>query len=113
MNSKTALVFVIPGSVSLFVLLQFLQEAAITQDGMKFSNLFALRRGAAQTASSDFKDMIADINDQFILLLVITILFLAPPLVWLLVNLLKSIMVKRKLRSESDGILNDSGQSGS
>ena len=102
MNSKTALIFVIPGSVSLFVLLQFLQETAVNDDGLKFSNLLIMRRGATPDAGTEVKAMFADINDQFAVLLVVTILFLAPPVIWLLVNVYKDAKARKELREKGN-----------
>jgi hypothetical protein len=77
----------LPGSVSLFVLLQFLQEAAISEDGIKVSYLSLLRWGIQDSVSADapIRTALADGQYQFGLLLSITVFLLGPPLVWSLV----------------------------
>ena len=77
----------LPGSVSLYVLLQFLQETAISDDGVKLSYLSLLRWGVKDSVSVDapIRIALADGQNQFGLLLSTTIFLLGPPLVWALV----------------------------
>jgi TRAP-type mannitol/chloroaromatic compound transport system permease small subunit len=71
----------LPGSVSLFVLLQFLQETYTTFDsGAKISNLvFALH---AKPSSSDLITGQWDVQQQLIVLILANLFFLVPPMIW-------------------------------
>ena len=77
----------LPGSVSLFVFLQFLQETAISDDEIEISYLSLLRWGVkdAVSANDPIRTALADGQNQFGLLLSTTIFLLGPPLVWALV----------------------------
>jgi hypothetical protein len=71
----------LPGSVSLFVLLQFLQETYTTFDsGAKVSNLvFAIH---AKPSSSDLITSQWDVQQQLIVLILANLFFLVPPMIW-------------------------------
>ena len=94
----------LPGSVSLFFLLQFLQATAIFEDGVKWSYLSLLRWGVSEGVSSNEPAAIIfrDAQNQLALLLTTTLLLLGPPLVWALVVSYKSWRSKGKASARHD-----------
>jgi hypothetical protein len=71
----------LPGSVSLFVLLQFLHETYTSfGSGAKLSNLvFALR---SKPSTSELITAQWDLQQQLTVLVLATVFFLVPPVIW-------------------------------
>ena len=76
----------LPGSLSLFVLLSFLQETYGSSDGLKMSNL---RFAFLADVSGPLAYAQADVRQQFWLLLIVTLVFLMPPVIWVIFEAIK------------------------
>ena len=102
MNSKTAFILVIPGSVSLFVLLNFLQDVGLSDSNLSISNFSFLLWGPSPTADQETMAAFVDAQNQLNLFLSTTIALLAPPVVWLFINVFRDAKARRELRVEGD-----------
>ena len=94
----------IPGSVSLYVLLDFLRDTAFfLEDGIKWSYLSLLRWGVNVEGSSNEPAAILfrDAQNQLTLLLTTTLLLLGPPIAWALVVSYKHWQLEMRTRRQS------------
>ena len=87
----------LPGSVSLFVLLQFLTEtfAEDRATARKISNSWILFSVDADPGS-DLRRMQMDLQHQFTILLVVTLLFLVPPVIWVVFEAVRTARKNEK-----------------
>lgn len=81
----------IPGSASLFVLLQFLTETFAEDPGglLKISNLRMLFF-VTPSPGSDLRQVQVDMQQQFMVLLLVTLVLLLPPVIWIIADAIKS-----------------------